>query len=266
MTRGSGRAEVAKRRREQGFKASDLARDRLAAVLKRAEDAGRAAFHASLAPGESRGVWKDPPDVGSSEQLRKYLATSDELRGVDSTLNRRQAYEEYMSSLDWQLAEVEKTRQMIAACQPRNPPATVREPTPQLALPAPAEIASSSSSPTLAEAGARCMEPRTKPAPAVVELRPMPCPSQSVGDDCPCCLSVLQSSDVIMCFPCPAEHVFHSHCLTKWLRSAGTRSRCPMCRAWPKPKRVSPAQRRAPRPAIRSRAQALEALRIQSLG
>ena len=215
----------------------------MAAVLKRAEDAGRAAVHASLAPG-SPGVRKDPLELGSSEQLRKYLAASDELRGVDSTLNRRQAYEEYMSSLDWQLAEVEKTRQMIAACQPRTPPSHFREPSPQLALPAPGEIASSSSLPTLAAAGTRCMEPRAKPAPAVVELCPMPCPRQSVGDDCPCCLSVLQPSDVIMCFPCPAEHVFHSHCLTKWLRSAGTRSRCPMCRAWPRPKRVAPAQRR----------------------
>lgn len=193
--------------------------------------------------------------LGSSEQLRKYLLAADELRGVGSTLSRRHAeqrtYEEYMLSLDRQLAEVEKTRKVIAAaCPPRNPhnlrPRSFPEPGGVHCEAV--RMTNTSSSPTLAETGARSLQhisaPRPKAkVPAVVELRAFPCPNGSVGEECPCCLCQLQLNDLVMCFPCPAEHAFHSHCLTKWLRSAGNRSTCPVCRAWPKPKakkQVSP--------------------------
>ena len=193
--------------------------------------------------------------LSSSEHLRKYLVASNELRGVDSSLSRRHAerhaYQEYMSCLDRQLAEVEQTRAVIAAACPSPPrPRSLPEARVQVQRCEASCVTNSSSSPTLAETGARSLQPSSPPkpkakVPAVVEMRPVLCPNRCVGDECPCCLCQLQPNDLIMCFPCPAEHAFHSHCLTKWLRSAGTRSTCPLCRAWPKPKKhVSPSHQK----------------------
>ena len=172
---------------------------------------------------------------------------TDELRGVGTSLARRQeerkAYEEYMSSLDRQLAEVAKTRAVLAkACQVR--PARMEE---RLT-----DARSTSSMSTLEDAGARCLQPappapctpkaKAKPkASPVVELRPVQCFPRCVGEECPCCLGRLEANDLIMCFPCPAEHVFHSQCLLQWLRSAKSRSTCPMCRAWPRAKKLTPS-------------------------
>lgn len=210
---------------------------------------GSVTFVLSLGAGVQKDFLHDP--LSSSEQLRKYLVATDELRGVGTSLaqrhTERKAYEEYMSSLDRQLAEVAKTRAVLAqACQVR--PARTRD--------ASLEDARSDgrSSVSTLEDAARCQaaslpsesRPKAKakpkdPKPSVVELRPLQCFPRCVGEECPCCLGRLEATDLIMCFPCPAEHVFHSQCLIQWLRSAKSRSTCPVCRAWPRAKQISPS-------------------------
>eukprot|EP00438_Fugacium_kawagutii_P027832 Skav201805 [mRNA] locus=scaffold1071:96711:98366:+ [translate_table: standard] len=225
-------------------------RDRVAAVLKRAEDAGRAASHVPRGPGKQFAH----DTLSSSEELRKYLVATDRLRGVASHLDQRHAtrrvYEEYMSSLDRQLSEVAKTRAVLAQAQIQVRPhvATV-ETNDDGERSVRSERSRSEGSSALEDAGARCLQPanlprpqvKPKPAPVkpqVVELQPVPCFPRSVGEECPCCLQRLKANDLIMCFPCPAEHVFHSKCLIQWLRTAKSRSTCPMCRAWPRAKQV----------------------------
>lgn len=192
--------------------------------------------------------FQDP--LRPSEHLRKYLVASDQLRRVDAVSQQadRRAYDDYMSSLDRQLAEVQQTRAVLAQAWPR--------PKGPKARPLGSERSSSLSNlnganaqqiqpetPVEARLDAVKPKPKPKPKPVVVELQPVPCMPRCVGEECPCCLGRLERTDVVMCFPCPAQHVFHSQCLIKWLRSAGSRSTCPMCRAWPRPRpeRISPS-------------------------
>jgi len=53
------------------------------------------------------------------------------------------------------------------------------------------------------------------------------------GGDCACCLCPLSEGESGLAFPCPARHMFHPACLHRWLRAAGGRSTCPVCRSWP---------------------------------
>eukprot|EP00747_Dinoflagellata_sp_TGD_P167126 gnl/TRDRNA2_/TRDRNA2_191042_c0_seq1.p1 gnl/TRDRNA2_/TRDRNA2_191042_c0~~gnl/TRDRNA2_/TRDRNA2_191042_c0_seq1.p1 ORF type:complete len:297 (-),score=36.40 gnl/TRDRNA2_/TRDRNA2_191042_c0_seq1:110-1000(-) len=95
----------------------------------------------------------------------------------------------------------------------------------------------STSTPTAirsAPAGVRASTAK-RPAARVIELRPTPCQAETAGVDCACCLCPLVVGESMLTFPCPARHAFHASCLQSWLKAAGSRTTCPMCRGWPRP-------------------------------
>eukprot|EP00931_Biecheleriopsis_adriatica_P054866 TRINITY_DN32331_c0_g1_i1.p1 TRINITY_DN32331_c0_g1~~TRINITY_DN32331_c0_g1_i1.p1 ORF type:complete len:256 (+),score=56.25 TRINITY_DN32331_c0_g1_i1:43-810(+) len=248
------------------------AKDAASAALDRAEAAGRKAALAwtrsqgRLPQGDIQDVLWDPR--GSSERLGKYLVAAHELRGAGTSLTTRHgaAHKEYLDSMDRQLAEVEQTRAMIAAACGGTLPWRQE---PDLAGAAEAKRAAptardgrgrmKTSRPRATSAAAAAALGATRPAqfpevapsepaavssnsgrvakgsskPVVVQLCPTPCPDNLIGQECPCCLLQMESKDKVLAFPCPAGHSFHAACLQGWLKAAGSRSTCPVCRAWP---------------------------------
>lgn len=82
------------------------------------------------------------------------------------------------------------------------------------------------------EASSASVPPRVV-KPRVLELRSVPCPEALLGVDCAFCLVAFSATDLVLAFPCPAGHTFHSGCLQRWLRVAGSKATCPMCRSQP---------------------------------
>lgn len=195
----------------------------------------------------------DPKD-----NVAKFLRASSHIRSADHDLADLRSYEEMFFSLDRQLASVQRTRSMIAAaCGGELPPLPHGCDLPlggrKRLLPATAAAAAAAKPATTACVKAAAASSATEavrtttPAPPhakvrapppvsrTVELRPFPCPAKVVGNDCACCLSPMHAADLVLTFPCPAQHAFHAGCLLKWLKAAGTKSTCPMCRSWPAP-------------------------------
>lgn len=48
-----------------------------------------------------------------------------------------------------------------------------------------------------------------------------------VGDDCTVCLDEMKLNEDRCLLGCSGEHVFHEHCIKKWLRQKDS---CPVCR------------------------------------
>lgn len=208
----------------------------------------------------------DPLDP--KDRVAKFLHASSSLRNADHHLADLRSYEEMFQSFDRQLASVERTRSMIDAvlgghrdrsqdpCHALaiEPASEVKQrardrPRQSAAANLPAarpQVQNRDANRAISAKATMSVNPSGSPdtAPAavpvsapfvsqVVELRPFRCPAESVGDDCACCLSSIREDDLVLAFPCPARHVFHSGCLLKWLKAAGTKSTCPMCRSWP---------------------------------
>lgn len=235
---------------------------------------------------------------GLDERLAWRLRSSSELRHVSSRLEELHGRDEHVESLGRQIAEVQRTRAMIAAamdgCTAAGDAAAAVSASPAASSPlslrhrrpkapnADGTVLSSASpsgaprldlrSPTAAaaEGGRAALAPPAMPsssspqrsssqatgasgpadeapqqeggatrrrerrAARIIEMCPVPLP-QSAADsgDCVFCLSPLVVGESAVCFPCPAGHWFHSACLLPWLRVAGNRFTCPVCRACP---------------------------------
>jgi len=237
-----------------------------AVALERAEAEGRRAV-AELGRGSSMDLMAPPrgPLEAASGHVQ-LLRRSSELRRADEMARCRQGHEELFASFDRQLLEVQKTRDLIATALcgriSSSVPASRDSLVGQEQLPL---HDSHSGGSTASRVPGRLVEPpalalreqreapcqrvpvsrqgRTSPANRswrTIELRPLACPPEVIGSDCACCLCPLADGQGILEFPCPSRHVFHAECLHRWLRSAGARTTCPVCRSWPGGGRKTP--------------------------
>mmetsp|Transcript_58325 Transcript_58325/g.103638 ORF Transcript_58325/g.103638 Transcript_58325/m.103638 type:complete len:262 (-) Transcript_58325:296-1081(-) len=259
-----------------------VSKDAASAALDRAEAAGRRAAQAWTKsrgrPGGLQDQLWDPR--GSSERLGKYLVAAHELRGTGASLTKRRsaAHDDYIASMDRQLAEVEHTRAMIAAACGGDLPwrtgsdsasgsgaGTSKSKLAPSATHATGKRAAAkvqARRATSVAAAAALSSQRTTPVspnevlpdrgsdgsvapawrrlqrPVVVQLCPVPCPAELLGQECPCCLVQMKSDDQVLAFPCPTGHSFHAACLEGWLKAAGSKTTCPLCRSWPQGKAV----------------------------
>jgi len=245
------------------FAAPDHGRPRMTAkaaaavALERAEAKGRRAV-AELGKGSS--VCAPPVGpLGASADRVRLLRRSSQLRRADEMLRCRQGHEELFASFDRQLLEVQKSRDLIAKAMcgriSSSVPASRDYSVGQEQLPlhephsggsiasrAPDGLVEPSASAHQEQLESPYQRPvslqgRTLPGDRswhTIELRPLACPTEVIGSDCACCLCPLADGQGVLEFPCRSHHVFHTECLHRWLRAAGTRMTCPMCRSWPR--------------------------------
>lgn len=209
-------------------------------------------------------LW-DPLAQSASERVARFLRTSSEVQCASEALRNRQQAEGYIDGLDRQLAQVEKSRALIACALASTQKAGKEEPCHQKSssLRRPSETGRTGRSLTAAPSSqhdgvaAANSSPASLPRNAshpptvsktkqlfpwsICELKPTCCSRDLAGRDCPCCLMAITEGSKVLSFPCPGNHLFHAGCLTEWLRIGGRKFTCPVCRAWPRG-RISSSQ------------------------
>lgn len=194
-----------------------------------------------------------------------------EMDDVNEWLQDARAHADLFDELDSQLAEVAKTRSLIAACCTRrsheDPCSSISSPamnssqmvkqskqntkrvsnrsiTSGTSVPgclnASEDTKATSSSQPFPESEVQGSQSGVDPSSStcnqarVIELRSFPCGPGYLGTDCACCLAPLAVHESVLAFPCVAKHVFHARCLLQWFQKAGERTTCPLCRSWPR--------------------------------